>query len=113
MAQLQDIPRLVTEFIALAREYLVQETLGPAKKLGHFAGFSIGATTLWASALVLLSVAGLRALYDALPSGAYWEGLAYVVFAVVLVAFIALIVKLVPERGVHDKPPSTKKGGPT
>jgi hypothetical protein len=99
---IQDIPRLVTEFIQMAREYLLQETVEPAKRLGHFAGFSMGATLLWSSALILLSVAGLRALYGVLPEGAYWEALAYVGFALVLVAFVALVVKLVPERGVHD-----------
>lgn len=102
MAQIQDIPRLTAEFIDLAKAYLLQETVEPAKRLGHFAGFSVGATALWAIGLVLLSVAGLRAFVDALPEGAYWEGLAYVVTSLVLVAFLALVIKLVPERGVHD-----------
>ena len=62
MAQIQDIPRLVSEFVELAKAYLVQETVEPAKKLGHFAGYSIGAAALWAVALILISVAGLRAL---------------------------------------------------
>ena len=102
MAQIQDIPRLIREFIELARAYLIQETIEPAKKLGHFAGFSFGATALWSIALILLSVAGLRALYDALPDSPYWEGLAYLIVVIVLVAFLALIVRLVPDRGVHD-----------
>ena len=110
MAQIQDIPRLVSEFIELARAYLLQETVEPAKKLGHFAGFSIGATALWASALVLLSVAGLRALYDALPDSPYWEAVAYLIFAVLILAFLALVVRLVPERGVHDGPSSADLG---
>ena len=111
MAQIQDIPRLTSEFIALARAYLVQETVEPARKLGHFAGFSIGATALWAIAVVLLGVAGLRALYDVLPSGAYWEALAYIVLVVVLIGFMALVVKLAPTRSVHDGPPSPAPGG--
>jgi hypothetical protein len=105
MAQIQDIPRLVSEFFDLAKTYLLQETVEPAKKLGHFAGFSVGATILWSAALVLLSVAGLRSLYDLLPDGAYWEGLSYVVATIVLGLFIALVIKLVPERGVHDGTP--------
>ena len=75
MAQIQDIPKLINEFVELAKAYLLQETVEPAKKLGHFAGYSIGAAAIWASALVLLSVAGLRALIDVLPSGVYWESL--------------------------------------
>jgi len=105
MAQIQDIPKLISEFVELAKEYLLQETVEPAKKLGHFAGYSIGAGALWAVALVLLSVAGLRAFIEVLPVGAYWEALGYVVGTMVLAGFIALLVKLMPDRGVYDPNP--------
>ena len=112
MAQIQDIPRLIAEFFELAKAYLLQETVEPAKKLGHFAGFSIGATAMWAVALVLLAVAGLRSLYDVLPDSPYWEAAAYLILAVVLVGFLALVVRLVPDRGVHDgrELPTTEEG---
>jgi hypothetical protein len=99
---IQDIPRLVNEFVQLARAYLLQETVEPAKRLGHFAGFSVGATLLWSVALILLAVAGLRAFDNVLPDNAYWESVAYVGTAVVLAGFIGLVIKVVPERGVHD-----------
>ncbi len=102
MAEIQDIPRLVREFYELAKAYLLQETVEPAKKLGHFAGFSLGAAALWGTAIVLLAVAGLRALYDALPSSPYWEAVSYLIFAFLLVAVIAILVKLAPDRGVQD-----------
>ncbi|GMR02926.1 MAG: hypothetical protein BMS9Abin20_1280 [Acidimicrobiia bacterium] len=102
MADIQDIPALIREFYELAKAYLLQETVEPAKKLGHFAGFSLAAGALWSAAVVLLSVAGLRALYDALPDSPYWEALGYVIFALVLFAFMAILVKFVPDRGVHD-----------
>lgn len=102
MADLQDIPRLVREFVDLSKEYLLQETVEPAKKLRFFAGMSFVAATLWAFALVLLSVAGLRAFVAVLPSGDYWEALAYVVYALFLLGFCGLVIKLVPARGVHD-----------
>lgn len=105
MAQIQDIPKLISEFVDLTKEYLLQETVEPAKKLGHFAGYSIGAGALWAIALVLLSVAGLRAFIEVLPGGPYWEALGYVVATIVLVGFIALLVKLMPDRGVYDPDP--------
>jgi hypothetical protein len=104
MAQIQDIPRLVSEFYELAKAYLVQETVEPAKKLGHFAGFSLGAAALWAAALILISVAGLRAIYSVLPEGAYWEALGYLITVVVLVGFMALLIGLMPDRSVHDTP---------
>lgn len=110
MAQIQDIPRLIGEFVEMAREYLIQETVGQAKKLGSFAGFSIGATALWSLGLILLAVAGLRALYGVLPSGPYWEGLAYLITVIVLVAFLAIVVALVPDRSVHDHQPEADGG---
>ena len=86
----------------MAKAYIVQETVEPAKKLGYFAGMSIAAGVIWATALVLLSVAGLRAFVGVLPSGEYWEALAYIGYALLLVGFCALLMKLVPARGVHD-----------
>jgi len=102
MADISDIPDLIREFYDLSKSYLIQETVEPAKKLGHFGGYSLGAAAIWAAAVVLLSVAGLRALYDVLPDTAYWEALAYVTFAVLLVGFMAILVKFAPDRGVHD-----------
>lgn len=102
MADIHDIPALVREFYELAKSYLLQETVEPAKRLGHFAGHSLVAASLWAAGVVLLAVAGLRALYDVLPDGPYWEALAYVGFAILLFGFMAVLVKFVPDRGVHD-----------
>ena len=104
MADIQDIPRLVREFVDLAREYLLQETVEPAKKLGYFAGMSVAAGALWSLALMLLSVAGLRALIGLLGDDPLWEALAYVIYALALAVFSYIVIKLVPSRGVHDSP---------
>ena len=102
MADIQEIPQLVKEFFELAKKYLIQETLEPAKKLGHFAVLSLVAALLWGMAVILLAVAGLRALYDVLPSSPYWEAASYLIFTVLLLVLIAVLVKLAPDRGVHD-----------
>lgn len=107
MAEIQDIPRLVREFVDLAKEYLLQETVEPAKKLGYFAGMSVAAGALWSIALILLSVAGLRAFIGVLGDGPYWEALGYVIYALGLIAFAFILIKLVPSRGVHDTPVAT------
>lgn len=111
MAQIQDIPKLISEFVDLTKEYLLQETVEPAKKLGHFAGYSIGAGAIWSVALVLLSVAGLRALIGVFPSGPYWEALGYIAFTLLLVGLMALLIKLMPDRGVYDPQPSASETG--
>jgi hypothetical protein len=109
MAELQDIPRLVNEFGVMAKDYMVQETIGAARKLGRFAGMSIGAGLAWMFALLLLSVAGMRALVDALPESPYWEALGYFLFGLVLVAFTILIARVVPS---HRMPPPSEGGTP-
>lgn len=102
MARLQDLPRLFDEFKDLAKEYLVQETVEPAKKLGKFAGMSLGAAVLWAIAILLLSVAGIRAVIDALPDGAYWEALGYLIWVIVLALIALVLVRLGPRPEPKD-----------
>src|SRR3546814_1286347 len=46
MARPQEIPQLTTELIDMSREYLRQETLEPAKRLGKHAGMGIGGAAL-------------------------------------------------------------------
>ena len=63
---LQQLPSLVVEFRDMAKEYLIQETVVPAKRLGHLAGYSFGAAAAWAVAILLLAVASVRAIIDVL-----------------------------------------------
>ena len=92
MAKLQDLPALIGEFWNLSKEYLLQETVGHAKKLGRFTGFSLGAAVLWSTALLLIGIAVMRGVVDALPDGAYWEALGYVI---AFLAFALLAVALI------------------
>ena len=105
MAKLQDLPLLFDEFTTLAKEYLLQETVEPAKKLGRFGSLSIGAGALWAIAILLLSVAGVRAVIDALPDGAYWEALGYLIWVLALVVLAVVLIRLGP------KPEPEETGG--
>ncbi len=111
MADISEIPALVREFYELSKAYLIQETVEPAKRLGHFSGYSLGAAVIWAAAVVLLAVAGLRALYDVLPPGPYWEALAYMVFALLLVLFMVLLVKLAPVPDPRETYGDSKQEG--
>lgn len=97
---LRQIPDMVLEFWELAKAYLIQETVVPAKQLGHFAGFSLGAAAAWAAAIILLAVASLRAIVNALPDGAYWEALGYLITVGALLILAAVIYRLGPQP--HD-----------
>ena len=69
MAKPTELPELVGEFVDLSKEYLRQETLEPAKELGRYAGFSIGAGVAFAIGMLFLSIAGLRGIIALLPEG--------------------------------------------
>jgi hypothetical protein len=94
---LKEIPGLVVEFKDLARDYLIQQIVGPARSLGHLVGFSLGAAILWALAVLLLAVAALRGIIALLPEGSYWQALAYLLTAVLLAVLAAVIVALGPK----------------
>lgn len=94
---LQQLPALVVEFRDMAKEYLIQETVLPAKRLGHLSGYSLGAAAAWAAAIVLLAVASVRAIIDVLPDSPYWEALGYLLTVLALAALAAVLVSLGPK----------------
>lgn len=94
---LEQIPELVVEFRDMAKEYLVQETVVPAKQLSHLAGYSLGAAFAWSIAIVLLAVASVRAIIDLLPNSPYWEALGYLLAVLALAGIGALIASLGPK----------------
>ncbi len=80
MAGPRELPELFREFFEMAKAYLRQETLDPAKALGRLAGFSTLAGLLWTLAAVVLIVAGHRLIIEVFPEGPthqVWSGLAY------------------------------------
>jgi hypothetical protein len=88
------LPDLIGEFVDMSKEYLRQETIEPARQLGRFAGYSIGAGAAFAVGTLFLAIAGLRWLLEMLPEKPYWEGLGYVIAALVLGGVAAVIVGL-------------------
>lgn len=90
------LPELISDFVATAKDYLRQETIEPAKRLGRYGGFSAAAGLVAALAVVPLAVAGNRLLIEVLPgdpSHRMWSGLAYVVSALVLLGLAGLVVR--------------------
>ena len=99
MARPTEIPELIKEFTDMSKEYLRQETLEPAKQLGRYAGFAIGAALSFAIGTLLLAVAGLRLIVDAMPDGPNWSAFGYVVTALILAILALLLVRL----GAEDR----------
>lgn len=92
MSNINELPQLATELFDLSKQYLRQETLEPAKRLGKVAGLGLAAALLLAIGAMLLATAGMRFLVDVLPEGELWRALALFVSALVLGGTAGVIV---------------------
>jgi hypothetical protein len=95
MAGPTELPQLVGEFVDMSKEYLRQETLEPAKQLGRFGGFSVGAALAFALGILFLGIAALRGITALLPEGPNWSGLAYILTALAMAMVSGVIVAVV------------------
>jgi hypothetical protein len=92
MPEPHEIPQLTTELIDMSREYLRQETLEPAKRLGKTAGMGLGgaaAISLGGFFLVLALYNGLKIW---LPAGEWWVVLARFITALAAAGGAGLVV---------------------
>ncbi|MDX2344535.1 MAG: phage holin family protein [Acidimicrobiia bacterium] len=94
MAGATELPQMVTEFVDLSKEYLRQETLEPAKRLGRFAGFTIGASITFAIGALLLAIAAMRGIIYLLPEGPNWSALGYILGALAIALIIGIMLAL-------------------
>jgi len=76
MSEPKEIPQLVAELVDMSKEYLRQEAVDPAKKLGRFAGMSLGAAVLFSFAAILLTLGLFTLLRRLLPDTQWWAVLA-------------------------------------
>jgi hypothetical protein len=91
VAKAKELPGLVSEFVDLAKSYVRQRTIEPAKALGRAAGLSFAAAFVFALAALFLAVAGMRLIVTALPDGQIWSGLGYILAAFGLLITVGLV----------------------
>jgi hypothetical protein len=96
--KMKELPDHVGEFIDLAKQYVREQTVEPAKALGRLAGFGFAAGVLFTLAALFLAVAGMRMIVDVMPDGTIWSGLGYVAAAVAVFIVIGLVIGLVSQR---------------
>ncbi|HSR44424.1 MAG TPA: phage holin family protein [Acidimicrobiia bacterium] len=92
MSSAKELPQLVTELTDLSKQYIMQETVEPAKRLGRVAGMGIGAGILFAFGAVFLGVALALVLVMILPEGDLWKSLAYFISTLLLAGSAGLII---------------------
>jgi hypothetical protein len=94
------IPQVVSELKDLATAYAKQETIDPLRGLGRFLGWGVGGSVMLGIGVVLMILAGLRALQtqtDATFTGSLtW--LPYLITVVVGLLLMALAVWRVSRR---------------
>ena len=88
----QELPQLVAELTDLSKQYIMQETVEPAKKLGRVAGMGLAAGVLFAFGGIFLGIAVALLLVSVLPDGDLWKALAYLISTLLLAGTAGLIV---------------------
>jgi hypothetical protein len=91
MPEPHEIPQLTTELIDMSREYLRQETLEPAKRLGKTAGMGIGGAVAISFGAFFLVLALYNGLKMWLPLGEWWVVLAKFLTALAAAAGAGLV----------------------
>lgn len=76
MPEPHEIPQLTTELVEMSREYLRQETIEPAKRLGKTAGMGVGGAMAVATGSFFLVLALYSGLKMWLPEGEWYVVLA-------------------------------------
>ena len=92
MAGPKELPQLISEFIDLVKEYLRENMIVPARRLGRFFGYSLAASLLFVLASLFLAVVCMRLIVEAMPDGDIWSGLGYITSGLVLLIITGLVM---------------------
>lgn len=87
----KEIPQIAAELVEMSREYLRQETLEPAKRLGKQAGMGIGGAIVMAIGAVCLAWGAYYGLTMLLPEGEWWIVLARGLTAIAAAAAAGIV----------------------
>jgi hypothetical protein len=87
----QEIPQIATDLVDMSREYLRQEIVEPAKKLGKQAGLGFGGAIVMAIGAVCLAWGLYYGLVMVLPEGEWWVVLARGLTAIAAAAVAGII----------------------
>lgn len=92
MPEPHEIPQIATELVDMSREYLRQETIEPAKKLGKVAGMGVGGAMVLSLGIFLLAWGLYYGMVQLFPEGEWWVVLARVATAVVAAGAAGIVV---------------------
>ena len=100
VSETKSLPTLAAELWELVRTYALQQTVEPMKGVGRFVAFGALGSILLGTGLVLLVLAGLRALQDETGSTfqGNWSWAPYGIMLVVCAAVIGLAMSKTKAR---------------
>lgn len=103
------IPSQVSDLIATTKAYAIQETVGPLKGVGRFIAFGLAGATVGGLGLMLLLLAGLRALQTETDT-TFTGNLSWIPYLIVLLAVVAILIFVASRIGKHElaKPKSQR-----
>lgn len=92
MTKAKELPEHAVEFVEMAKQYVQEQTLEPAKALGRLAGVGLAAAAVLMLAAVFLGIAMMRLIVDVLPDGKMWSGLGLILAAIGLFGVTGLVM---------------------
>jgi hypothetical protein len=96
----KSMPEVAAELWALTKDYARQETVDPLKGVGRYLGYGAAGALLGGLGVILLMLAGLRALQtetgDALDGSLSW--LPYIIVLVVASGLVAWAVTRITKK---------------
>lgn len=100
----KSIPQVLTELWEMLVSYAKQETVEPLKGLGRFVAFGIAASLVGGLGIIMLTLAGLRALqtHNDGRLGGNLNWVPYLAALVLLGLLIAIAVRQIKPKGSKD-----------
>jgi Putative Actinobacterial Holin-X, holin superfamily III len=106
------LPEQVSDIVATAKAYALQETVDPLRGVGRFVAFGLGGAIVGGIGLILLLLAGLRALQT--ETGSSMTGnLSWIPYVIVLIVTLALLGLFASRIGKHELAKPKSKGRPS
>ena len=96
----KSLPEVVSELWTLTRDYAKQETIDPLKGVGRYLGFGLGGALLGGLGVLLLMLAGLRALQTQTGTAltGSWSWVPYFVVVAVAALIVAYAVARISRK---------------
>lgn len=92
MADPKQIPQLAAELYELSKEYLRQETVEPAKRLGRHAGLGLGGAFAFGVAAIVGTLGVYELFQLVLPAGDWYNVLARGLTTLAAAAVAGLVI---------------------